>query len=135
MAPRLLLPCVLLIVAAGCGSEQETGAPPPAAPALAELLVRVDGDGARGPAKPEQLRLRCNAPGESAACAAAAKLALRDFRPVPADVACTEIFGGSQTARVSGTLRGDPVSGTFARSNGCEITRWEAMAPLLEQVG
>jgi hypothetical protein len=44
---------------------------------------------------------------------------------VPADVACTEIYGGPATARVRGTLQGKPVDARFSRTNGCEIARWE----------
>ncbi len=30
---------------------------------------------------------------------------------------------------------GTPVSGAFARTNGCEISRWDALAPLLGSGG
>ena len=47
------------------------------------------------------------------------------FAPVPKDVACTEIYGGPQTAEVRGTFRGQPVNARFNRTNGCEIERWD----------
>lgn len=53
------------------------------------------------------------------------------FAPVPADMACTEIWGGPQTATVTGTYRGQPVSASYNRTNGCEIARWDAIAPVL----
>ncbi|ROP44885.1 hypothetical protein [Pseudokineococcus lusitanus] len=51
------------------------------------------------------------------------------------DAACTMIFGGSQTAVVSGTVAGEPVSADLSRSDGCEIDRWDALVPLLPAVG
>lgn len=50
------------------------------------------------------------------------------LRPVPRDVACTEIYGGPQVA----TISGPGVQATFSRSNGCEIARWDALRPVLE---
>ncbi len=48
----------------------------------------------------------------------------RPFAPVPKDMACTEIYGGPQVARVTGTFRGRRVWATFRRTDGCEIARW-----------
>jgi hypothetical protein len=49
------------------------------------------------------------------------------LKPVPGDVACTEIYGGPQLATISGS----GVDATLSRTNGCEIARWDALAPLL----
>ena len=57
------------------------------------------------------------------------------FAPVPSDQACTEIYGGPQTARVTGTFRGEPVDAEFDRTNGCEISRWDAYVDLLVERG
>jgi hypothetical protein len=128
MALRLVLLCALLALA-GCGDD-EVAAPA----ATTELVVRVDRDGPQGPKAPKDLRIACAAGDASPACRAAERLKPRDFDPVPDNVACTDIFGGPQTARVSGTLRGERVSATFSRSNGCEIHRWDTVAPLLDEV-
>ncbi|WP_328888165.1 SSI family serine proteinase inhibitor [Streptomyces sp. NBC_00316] len=56
------------------------------------------------------------------------------FRPVPTDAMCTQQFGGSATARVTGTWRGQPVDASFVRTNGCEIARWNALRPVLPNV-
>jgi Subtilisin inhibitor-like len=48
--------------------------------------------------------------------------------PVSPDTACTEIYGGDQVA----TLSGAEVNASFSRANGCEIARWDALAPVLE---
>nr|WSY53515.1 SSI family serine proteinase inhibitor [Streptomyces sp. NBC_00886] len=53
------------------------------------------------------------------------------FAPVPPDSICTMIYGGPTTAHVTGTWAGRPVDTTYDRSNGCEISRWNRMVPLL----
>jgi hypothetical protein len=73
-------------------------------------------------------RLRCGPAGGTlprpgAACARLARLE-RPFAPVPKDMACTQIYGGPQVARVTGTFRGRRVWATFKRTDGCEIARW-----------
>jgi hypothetical protein len=37
----------------------------------------------------------------------------------------------SATARVTGTWQGRQVDATFDRSNGCEISRWQTLEPVL----
>ena len=126
---RLLLIALLALLAAGCGAETEE---PAASPAFAQLVVRVDADG-RGAAPAKEVRLRCASAEESAACKAAGGLKPADFEPVPGDRACTQVFGGPEQATVEGELRGKPVDGAFSRHNGCEVSRWEAVAALLAQ--
>ncbi|MGW0553332.1 SSI family serine proteinase inhibitor [Streptomyces sp. NPDC002926] len=53
------------------------------------------------------------------------------FAPVPADQMCTEQMGGPATARITGTWQGRSVDATFSRANGCEISRWQTMEPVL----
>ncbi len=67
--------------------------------------------------------------GDADPCGA---LALTDFEPVPADIPCTEIYGGPDVATIEGTVAGKPVSARFTRSNGCEIERFDRVLPLLE---
>lgn len=50
------------------------------------------------------------------------------FKPVPDGAVCTQIYGGPQVARITGTFRGRRVSATFNRLGGCEITRWDRVA-------
>ena len=50
--------------------------------------------------------------------------------PAP-DQMCTFIYGGPQTAGVVGTWNGTAVNATFTRTNGCEISRWDAIEPVL----
>ena len=133
MAPRLLLLCALLLHA-GCGGDDEQTAAPPAS-AATELVVRLDPDGPQGAEPAKELRVTCGEGGASAACRAAERLKPGDFGPVPDNVACTDIFGGPQTARVSGTLRGERVAASFSRTDGCEINRWDQLEGLLPPGG
>ncbi|MFF3288520.1 SSI family serine proteinase inhibitor [Streptomyces sp. NPDC003023] len=53
------------------------------------------------------------------------------FAPVPQDRMCTQQFGGPATARITGTWQGRQVDAAFNRSNGCEISRWQTLEPVL----
>ena len=130
MAPRILLCCLAVLALAGCGAEDGGGAPVGPAP-VTRLTVRVDPDG-RGPDPAKEARVRC---GDGPGCAAAAKLRPRDLEPVRPDVACTELYGGPETATIEGTLDREQVDARFSREDGCEIARWEKVAPLLEAAG
>ncbi|WP_306337316.1 SSI family serine proteinase inhibitor [Streptomyces sp. KL118A] len=53
------------------------------------------------------------------------------FAPVPPDSMCTMQYGGPATAHITGTWQGRPVDATYDRSNGCEISRWDGLVPVL----
>ncbi|MEV6395399.1 SSI family serine proteinase inhibitor [Streptomyces sp. NPDC051907] len=53
------------------------------------------------------------------------------FAPVPEDQMCTQQYGGDATAHIVGTWRGQPVDAHFSLKNGCEISRWETLVPVL----
>ncbi|MBT2369537.1 hypothetical protein J7E88_30765 [Streptomyces sp. ISL-10] len=53
------------------------------------------------------------------------------FAPVPEGQMCTQQFGGPATARVTGTWQGRRVDATFTRSDGCQISRWQMLEPVL----
>src|SRR3954452_10287431 len=129
---RLLVPLVVFALA-GCGSDEASQAGGPTGE-LANLTVTVDNDGAKGAAKPQQLKLDCAKPTDSQACGAAAGVSAADLKPTGADIACTEIYGGPEEATIKGTIRGDAVDATFKRTNGCEISRWERVEALLAEV-
>jgi hypothetical protein len=44
---------------------------------------------------------------------------------------CTEIYGGPQVALVTGILAGRRIWARFQRRDGCEIARWNRLAPWL----
>ncbi|WP_328926503.1 subtilase-type protease inhibitor [Streptomyces sp. NBC_00190] len=53
------------------------------------------------------------------------------FAPVSQRQICSLQYGGPATARITGTWHGQRVDATFRRTNGCEISRWDEMEPLL----
>jgi hypothetical protein len=53
------------------------------------------------------------------------------FAPVPADAGCTQVYGGPQTARVTGRWAGQPVDLQLSRTDGCRIAQWDRLGPLL----
>jgi hypothetical protein len=123
------LPLALICVSlAACGDEAKSAG----SGDVTKLTVRVDGDGT-GPAKPRTLELSCADGDKSDACVVASKLTASDLEPTPADTACTQIYGGPETATIKGTLNGEPVDAKFSRTDGCEIKRWETVSPLLDE--
>ena len=49
----------------------------------------------------------------------------------PPNVECTMMYGGPDTATISGTLRGTAVKQSFHRADGCGIADWELFTPML----
>lgn len=103
---------------------------------LLEVTVRTDGT-----AEPVQHVLECidGAPGPATthpdpetACADVAELGPEFFTAErDPDLACTQQWGGPQTAHVVGTVDGEAVDTRFSRTDGCEISRWDAVESLL----
>ena len=123
--PVALLLCAALIAA--CGEDDE----PAAAPAVADLTVEVDPDG-QGGQEAKTATVSCAAPAD---CPEVDALGPKVFEPTPGDVACTQQYGGPETAKVTGTFKGERIDAEFGRQNGCEIARWKDAAPLLEAAG
>jgi hypothetical protein len=141
MRPALaLLVPLLLLTACASGSEPDDGAAAPASSSSTSssspddaLVVELDrGDGG----EPEHYTLSCtdpvagDLPDAAAACVHLQGLA-DPFAPLAADLICTEQFGGPQTARVSGRWAGADVDLRLARTNGCQISQWDRLGPLL----
>lgn len=140
---------VVLVLVAGCGSLGDGGSggdgdggdggtDPGTGSGSTSLTIVLDETGAGDEVT---FTLTCDPPGgdhpdpEGACAALEAAGGVDAFAPTPADRACTEIYGGPQTATVEGTVDGTDVSATFSRVNGCEIARWDALAPLLGSSG
>ncbi len=95
------------------------------APGAPEFLFRLVADGT------------ALSPASTLPDAAGAREALRRHgeevffpRPGPPKL-CTQQYGGPQVAVVTGRFLGREVAREFSRTDGCEIARWRAMAPLL----
>ncbi|PRY50714.1 subtilisin inhibitor-like [Geodermatophilus tzadiensis] len=125
-----------VLLCAACAERGSGAAPGTTGPATAAgdaLTVEVD----RGDGSPvERYTLTCgdvpggDHPDPAGACAHLAGLD-DPFAAPPTDRACTEVYGGPQTARVTGTWRGAPVDRDHARTDGCRIAEWDALGPLL----
>ncbi|WP_258724457.1 SSI family serine proteinase inhibitor [Cellulomonas sp. NS3] len=126
---------------------RETTAPTPsatteaptaaAAPVGASLTIVLDETGS---GDVRTMTLTCDPvggdhPDPAAACAALAAAGPGAFDPPPGDALCTQLFGGPQVAVVEGTVAGTAVNARFSRTDGCEIGRWDALAPLLGSTG
>ena len=104
-----------------------------------ELVITYREDSAR-PADRIRWTLRCEPTGGShprraAACRELVRLGWRAFEPVPPDMACTELYGGPQTAIVSGRVDGRRVWAKLTRVDGCQIARWDRVPSLLPAGG
>ena len=120
-----------LLVLAGCGSATGGGdaAEPPQKPRY-DLKITLWPKGKDGPSRTATLTCDPNGgthPDPAAACAAL-DAHPEALHPVPGDVACTEIYGGDQVA----LIEGDGMRVILNRTNGCEIARWDALAPVVE---
>jgi len=130
---RRLAPTVLVALAllAACGGTDD-GAADAGGPTALEIALWPAGEG-QGTAV--VATLTCDPaggdlPDPAAACAALAAEA-DALEPVGPDIACTEIYGGPEEARITGTLDGVEVAVRLSRVDGCEIDRWERLRPLL----
>ncbi|MFJ5041724.1 SSI family serine proteinase inhibitor [Streptomyces parvulus] len=121
---------------AGAGAGASTGSVP--AGDHLTVTVRDAGAGADG-----TFELYCNPgggthPDPEGACAAVerdTRWGQDAFAPVPEGSVCTMQYGGPATAHVTGVWAGRPVDVTYDRRDGCEISRWDRMVPLLPEVG
>jgi hypothetical protein len=98
-----------------------------------DLQVEYDrGDGT----EPESWTLTCvgfvegSHPDPEAACEQL-KAMEEPFAPLPADVVCTEQYGGPQTARVLGRWNGEPVDLELSLTDGCRIDQWSRLSVLV----
>jgi Subtilisin inhibitor-like len=92
-------------------------------------------EGREQQAAPTRWTLKCEPdagtlPKRSAACDRLERLA-RPFALTPKNMACTDIYGGPQEARITGTHDGRRVWVTLSARNGCEIARWNRVKFLL----
>ncbi|WP_285247319.1 SSI family serine proteinase inhibitor [Pseudarthrobacter sp. efr-133-R2A-89] len=100
--------------------------PSEGAPALDYTLVCTSGTPAA----------KSSHPDPAAACAALkANPAIVAPAAPGSDRTCTQQYGGPQKATVTGAVDGVAVESTFARTNGCEISAWDAAKDVLGAAG
>ena len=140
---RLLLPALALLglltacaESPGPAASSTSSSASSSAPADDSLLVELDrGDGS----EPERYTLVCgdtpegDHPDPVAACAHLEGLDA-PFAPLPEDMACTQQYGGPETARITGRWHGEPVEVDLARTDGCQIAQWDSLGPVLPPV-
>ena len=83
----------------------------------------------------KRLELHCTSPAHgtvpvpATACRKLIAIGDKAFaRPHPQTTACAQIFGGPQTALVTGIYFGRPVWARLSRVDGCAIARWNSVA-------
>ena len=124
---------------ASCGGDDESEPPAPAATGGIELTLRSDSGAGR--VSTGELTCRSGeqrATGDLVGRAPVTRLC-RDARAVaplltgkgPARRVCTQVYGGPQTARITGAIDGRDVDRTFKRTNGCEIEQYARIAKIL----
>lgn len=121
----LLLLVAVAATLSACGKDADSGASSDAT-ALTITVVADEG------ADPKTYELECDPAGgdhpqPTDACKALDAVGAEVFEPVAKDQMCTDIYGGPQTATVTGTYEGDDIDTEFNRTNGCEIDRWEQL--------
>ena len=139
IAPLLV---ALVVALGGCGEDGGAAAPPTVTqPAGAVELTVVYDDGAgtrttgaltcRGADQRAEGALRGRAPA-ARLCTHARGIA--DLLTTQPDRrrACAQIYGGPETAHVTGTIAGERVDRRFSRTNGCAIADFTRAAGLLQ---
>ena len=135
-----LVVCAALAIG-GCGEEDEPAAQrtaTTAGPTIELTIVHDDGSG-----RPKTGTLTCRgadqrAEGALEGRASPAELCAQArgnaelLTDEPDKVrACTQVYGGPETAHVTGTIGREKVDRRFSRTNGCEIADYTRAAGLL----
>ena len=126
---------ITVLLLAGCADGDGPGEDPSAPAAHLTIVLDEAGNGAT-----RTFTVTCDPvggdhPDAAAACAALDAGGIAAFAPTSPDVVCTDQWGGPQVATVDGTVDGQRVIATFTRTDGCEISRWDALASLLGSRG
>ena len=129
---RFALGLLAAAALAGCGSDEGTQAAGPTGE-LANLVVTVDDDGARGRRQAASAQAQLREADRQQGLRRGRGLS-GGLRRLPGDMACTDIFGGPETASVSGELRGEAVDGDFNARTAARSRAGRRSSALLAQV-
>jgi hypothetical protein len=128
----LLVATLVALAITGCGDGSE-----PAQKTDVDLsIIASDGHG-----ETKRARLRCNGGAKQAVgfgdrsaanlCLSAKRLERFLAREPDRRRACTQIYGGPETARIAGTIGSSVVNRRFSRNDGCAIADWQHAAALI----
>ena len=117
---------------AGCGDSGDAKSGDAFAEGDSSLTVALDPDGPDGPVGEMTEEVSCEDGTDDAACLAVRDVDVEALGPVSPETACTEQFGGPDTASLEGTIEGEALDVDLSRANGCEIERFDAAVPLLQ---
>ena len=114
----------MLFLATACSSTPKEGNKD----ASGHLVILVEMNGPGGETQ--------NIPVDCSSDAKICRVFLKSkaLAPTPAGTACTQQYGGPETASVSGNVDGEVVKLKFSRANGCEISRWSELMRVLRAV-
>jgi hypothetical protein len=113
-------------------SAQAPSRYPSAAPGAASLTILLDdGFGTR-----TTWSLTCTPDGgthptPAIACGVLGAAGAKSLPEVAEATMCTQLYGGPEKVRITGTWRGKPVDSQQTREDGCQIDRWNALVGLL----
>jgi hypothetical protein len=117
---RRLVPALIAAAAlTGCGADDEQPASAPESSTRLTITVTE--------AAPDPIRIELRCGGDDPCDPAQLRKLERITKPDDPTQACTLVYGGPETARVIGTLEGEPVDVTITRSDGCGIADYEAL--------
>ena len=129
----------VVALAAACGSQTAASQAAGAAAAEPASSLAISVTAAPG-ATPRHWTLTCGPGGDggthpqpAVACATLAR-AQAPFAPVRTGIMCSMIYGGPQTAAITGTWDGKRVAADYSMANGCQIARWNKIWKVLDQV-
>jgi hypothetical protein len=131
-----LLVAALAVAGVGCGDDSSSGDSQ-----TVNLKVRVaDGNG-----KVAEGSLECDGgsakgggflqDGAEQHCSDALAMEKLLTTQPASDRVCTQLYGGPQTARITGTFGAQDVARSLKRTNGCEIEDWKQADALLAPSG
>jgi hypothetical protein len=137
MRASALIALVLALFVAACGDEASSSG---AGQTVNLTLTVSDGQG-----KDAKATLKCDESsaegtgflesGADDACRNARDLEKLLTTQPPEDRACTQIYGGPQKARITGTFGDKDVTRELTRNNGCGIEEWKQADALLSPSG
>jgi hypothetical protein len=137
LVPFAVLLCVALCAACGRSSKVTAGSSTGVkltvevrtTPGGAARTGTLTCDGAAG-----GTGMFADAASATAACATVTAPGTADLLadPHPAGQACSQLYGGPETATVKGTVSGRAVDAQLGRTDGCETATWERLRALVQ---